>query len=54
MKANKDLLPMQPGDVPDTFANVDDLVTEFNYKPSMPIELGVENFINWYREHYNV
>ena len=54
IKANKDLLPMQPGDVPDTFANVDDLVTEFNYKPSMPIELGVENFINWYREHYNV
>ena len=54
MKANKELLPMQPGDVPDTFANVDDLVSEFNYKPSTPIKLGVENFVKWYRKHYKV
>jgi len=54
IKANKKLLPIQPGDVPDTFANVDDLLTEFNYKPSTPLELGVENFINWYREYYKI
>lgn len=54
MKANKELLPIQPGDVPDTFANVDDLVSEFNYKPSTPIKLGVENFVKWYRKHYKV
>ena len=54
LKANKNLLPIQPGDVPDTFANVDALVTEFDYKPSTPLKLGVENFVNWYREHYKV
>ena len=54
MKANKELLPLQPGDVPDTYANVDDLVTEFNYMPSTPILLGVNNFVKWYRQHYKV
>jgi UDP-glucuronate 4-epimerase len=53
IKADKTLLPLQPGDVPDTYANVDDLVREFNYRPSMSIKQGVENFVQWYRE-YNV
>tara|TARA_B100001559_G_scaffold314169_1_gene314185 strand:+ start:2711 stop:3715 length:1005 start_codon:yes stop_codon:yes gene_type:complete len=51
--ARKELLPIQPGDVPDTFADVDDLVKDFNYKPSTSIEMGVEKFIRWYNEYYN-
>ena len=49
--AKKELLPMQPGDVPDTYADVDDLVAEFGYKPSMSVAQGVENFAAWYREY---
>ena len=51
VKADKELLPLQPGDVPDTYANVDDLVREFNYKPSMDIKQGVRNFVDWYKEY---
>ena len=54
LKADKELLPLQPGDVPDTFANVTDLVEEFNYKPSMQVKTGVANFVNWYKSHYEV
>lgn len=53
-KAEMNLLPLQPGDVPDTYANVDDLVADVDYKPSTPIETGVKNFIDWYREYYKV
>jgi UDP-glucuronate 4-epimerase len=52
IKAMKELLPIQPGDVPDTYADVDDLVKEFGYKPSMPVKQGIENFTKWYREYY--
>ena len=48
IKAKKELLPIQPGDVPDTYADVDDLVREFDYKPKMTINQGVENFVQWY------
>jgi UDP-glucuronate 4-epimerase len=51
LKAQKEFLPIQPGDVPDTFADVDDLVNEFNYKPSMTIKEGVDNFVQWYKEY---
>jgi len=51
IKAEKELLPLQPGDVPDTYADVDDLVEEFNYKPLMNIKQGVENFVKWYKEY---
>lgn len=51
-KAEMDLLPLQPGDVPDTYADVSDLVKQFNYKPSIPIEIGVTNFVNWYRDFF--
>jgi UDP-glucuronate 4-epimerase len=54
IKADKVLLPLQPGDVPDTYANVDDLVREFNYKPSMSMKDGVKNFVDWYREYKNL
>ena len=48
VKAKKELLPIQPGDVPDTYADVDDSVREFDYKPKMTINQGVENFVQWY------
>jgi UDP-glucuronate 4-epimerase len=51
-KAEMDLLPLQPGDVPDTYADVTDLVEQFDYKPSIPIEIGVTNFVNWYRDFF--
>jgi UDP-glucuronate 4-epimerase len=52
--ADKELMPMQPGDMQDTFANVDDLLEEFGYKPSMSISQGEENFVNWYKEYNNI
>ena len=52
--AKKELLPLQPGDVPDTYADVDDLVEEFGYKPSMSVKQGVANFVQWYKEYNNI
>lgn len=54
MQAQKQLLPMQPGDVPDTFADVDALTRAANYHPDTPIEAGVERFVRWYRDYYQV
>jgi len=51
IKTEKELLPLQPGDVPDTYADVDDLVKDFDYNPSMGIEEGVKNFVDWYKEY---
>lgn len=53
-KAIKNLLPMQQGDVPDTYADVDALIKDVNYKPSTSVEAGVENFARWYRNYYKV
>jgi len=53
-KAKKNMLPLQPGDVPDTYADVQDLVRDVGYKPDMPVEKGVANFVAWYREFYRV
>ena len=53
-EAEKELLPLQPGDVPDTYANVEDLVTDMGYKPATSVEDGVANFVNWYRAYYNL
>ena len=50
--AEKELLPLQPGDVPDTYADVDDLVEEFDYKPSMSVKQGVDNFAKWYMNYH--
>jgi len=52
--AKKEFLPLQPGDVPDTYADVDDLVEEFGYKPSMSVKYGVENFARWYKEYNSI
>ena len=54
MTAEKELLPIQPGDVPDTYADVDDLVAEFDYKPSMSVKKGVENFAKWYKSYHKL
>ncbi|MDQ2076197.1 NAD-dependent epimerase [Marinimicrobium sp. ABcell2] len=53
-KAEKNLLPLQPGDVPDTYADVDALIEDVDYKPSTPVEVGIENFVKWYRDYYKV
>jgi UDP-glucuronate 4-epimerase len=54
MKAEKNLLPLQPGDVPDTYADVQDLVRDVGYKPDMSVEQGVANFVAWYKEYFKV
>ena len=51
-KAEKNLLPLQPGDVPDTFADIDDLVRDVGYRPATPVEVGVERFVRWYVDYY--
>ena len=53
-KAEKNLLPLQPGDVPDTYADVADLVRDVNYMPETSIEEGIANFVDWYREYYQL
>ena len=50
MKAEKNMLPIQPGDVPATFADIDDLVNDTGFKPSTPVEEGIKRFITWYKE----
>ncbi len=52
--AERNLLPLQPGDVPDTFADVADLVRDFDYRPNTPIEEGIRRFVDWYKNYYEV
>ena len=51
-KAEKNMLPLQPGDVPDTWADAEDLVADVDYRPNTPIEVGVKAFVDWYLEFY--
>lgn len=51
--AEKEFLPMQPGDVYQTYADVDDLIKDFNFKPSTSLEEGLSKFAKWYKEFYN-
>lgn len=51
--AKKEMLPMQPGDVEKTWANVHDLIADYDYRPNTPIKLGVQRFVEWYKEYYN-
>lgn len=53
-KAEKQLMPLQAGDVPDTFADVKDLIRDVGFKPATPIRAGVKNFIDWYRDYFQV
>ena len=50
-QAKKILLPMQPGDVPATYADVDDLIRDVNFHPSTPIEQGIQRFVDWYANY---
>jgi UDP-glucuronate 4-epimerase len=53
-KAEKNLLPLQPGDVPDTYADVQALIDDTGYKPDTPVEEGVARFVEWYLDYYNI
>jgi len=53
-KAKKNFLPLQPGDVPHTYADIDALVAATGFRPRTPIEEGVRRFVAWYREFYGV
>jgi len=50
-KAVRELLPMQPGDVPETYADVDDLMRDVGFRPATPVETGIRNFVDWYRRY---
>ena len=53
-KAIKNMLPMQPGDVPATYADVEDLIIDVDYKPTTRVEDGIARFVEWYRTYYGV
>jgi UDP-glucuronate 4-epimerase len=53
-KAERVMKPLQLGDVPDTFANVDELIADVGYKPDTPIEVGVRNFVDWFTSYYGI
>lgn len=53
-KAEMNFLPMQAGDVPDTYAKVDDLIKQFHYKPTTSVEDGIVSFVRWYRDYFDV
>ena len=52
--AEKEFLPMQPGDVPDTYADVDQLIQDVNYKPETTVQEGIHRFVTWYRDYYKL
>ena len=53
-KANVNFLPLQQGDVPDTYANIDNLNKQFNYKPTTSVTQGVSAFVKWYKKYYKI
>jgi UDP-glucuronate 4-epimerase len=52
--AQKNFLPMQPGDVPITYADVDDLVKDVGFKPATPLATGIQRFVDWYRSYHKI
>ena len=54
MKAVKNLLPMQPGDVPATYADTSSLQAAIGFKPQTSIDVGVQKFVDWYRDYYEI
>lgn len=52
MKAQKEFLPLQMGDVPETYANIDDLVQDFGFRPKISLKEGIQRFVDWYLDHY--
>ena len=53
-EAKRELLPMQPGDVPATYADVHDLMREVDFKPATPLSTGVFRFVEWYRAYHGL
>jgi len=53
-KAKRELLPMQPGDVPATFANIDDLIRDVGFRPATPVGDGITKFVEWYRSYHHL
>jgi UDP-glucuronate 4-epimerase len=53
-KATKNFLPIQPGDVPVNFADIEDLERDVGFKPSTPVEVGVPRFVDWYRSYFKI
>jgi len=53
-KAQRELLPLQPGDIPNTYANIEDLVQDVGFYPQTSVEEGVANFVDWYRQYYGI
>jgi UDP-glucuronate 4-epimerase len=53
-ESEKNFLPMQPGDVPATYADIDALIEDVDYSPSTPVEEGIEKFVQWYKEYYKI
>ena len=51
-EADKEFLPLQAGDVPDTYADVEDLVADLGYRPAMSVEEGIRRFVSWYRDYF--
>jgi UDP-glucuronate 4-epimerase len=54
ISATKNMMAMQPGDVEKTWANVDDLIRDYDYRPNTPIKQGVQRFVDWYKAFYEV
>ena len=52
--AIKELLPLQPGDVPDTYADVSELVEQFHYQPATTVKDGIQQFVSWYSNYYRI
>ena len=52
-KAEKNFLPMQAGDVPATYADVQDLMADVDFKPNTPLQEGIQHFVDWYRNYYD-
>jgi UDP-glucuronate 4-epimerase len=53
-EAIKEMLPMQPGDVPATYADIEDLARDIGFRPSTPIEDGIKRFAGWYRDYHKL
>ncbi|NJB70286.1 UDP-glucuronate 4-epimerase [Saonia flava] len=54
IKAKKNMMPMQPGDVSRTWADVNDLIADYNYSPNTPVEEGIQSFVDWYKDYHNL
>jgi UDP-glucuronate 4-epimerase len=53
-EAEKNMLPIQPGDVERTWANVDDLIKDYDYQPATSVQKGVKKFVEWYKDFYEI